>query len=139
LVQGRDGSFYGTTRDGGANNLGTVFKLTVDEAPTTKTPPPTTKTPPPSCPAGTPNACDDGDACTDEPCAPPCAHVERSRETPDGIVCRVGNMRAILDEPPTPACERRCPRGLAQRFDKVIQLSDRAGTASSTKKCTHAL
>jgi uncharacterized repeat protein (TIGR03803 family) len=28
LVQGRDGSFYGTTRYGGTNNLGTVFKIT---------------------------------------------------------------------------------------------------------------
>ncbi|MGO8931069.1 MAG: choice-of-anchor tandem repeat GloVer-containing protein [Limisphaerales bacterium] len=29
LVQGRDGSFYGTTYQGGTNNLGTVFRLTV--------------------------------------------------------------------------------------------------------------
>lgn len=28
LLQGRDGNFYGTTRVGGANNLGTVFKIT---------------------------------------------------------------------------------------------------------------
>jgi uncharacterized repeat protein (TIGR03803 family) len=28
LVQGTDGNFYGTTRDGGANNYGTVFKIT---------------------------------------------------------------------------------------------------------------
>src|SRR5215831_7560482 len=28
LVQGRDGAFYGTTRYGGANNQGTVFKIT---------------------------------------------------------------------------------------------------------------
>ena len=28
LVQGADGSFYGTTYDGGANNSGTVFKIT---------------------------------------------------------------------------------------------------------------
>jgi uncharacterized repeat protein (TIGR03803 family) len=27
LVQGRDGSFYGTTRYGGTNNLGTVFNI----------------------------------------------------------------------------------------------------------------
>jgi uncharacterized repeat protein (TIGR03803 family) len=29
LVQGSDGNFYGTTPDGGTNNAGTVFKLTV--------------------------------------------------------------------------------------------------------------
>jgi len=29
LVQGRDGSFYGTTQYGGTNNLGTVFRLTI--------------------------------------------------------------------------------------------------------------
>ncbi|HXI83257.1 MAG TPA: choice-of-anchor tandem repeat GloVer-containing protein [Verrucomicrobiae bacterium] len=29
LVQGRDGSFYGTTTAGGTNNYGTVFRLTV--------------------------------------------------------------------------------------------------------------
>jgi uncharacterized repeat protein (TIGR03803 family) len=29
LVQGSDGNFYGTTRAGGSNNLGTVFRLTV--------------------------------------------------------------------------------------------------------------
>jgi uncharacterized repeat protein (TIGR03803 family) len=29
LVQGSDGNFYGTTESGGANDLGTVFKLTV--------------------------------------------------------------------------------------------------------------
>ena len=28
LIQGNDGNFYGTTGSGGANNLGTVFKLT---------------------------------------------------------------------------------------------------------------
>jgi uncharacterized repeat protein (TIGR03803 family) len=28
LVQGTDGSYYGTTYEGGANNLGTVFKIT---------------------------------------------------------------------------------------------------------------
>lgn len=28
LVQGRDGNFYGTTRFGGANNYGTVFRMT---------------------------------------------------------------------------------------------------------------
>ena len=28
LIQGNDGNFYGTTATGGANNLGTVFKLT---------------------------------------------------------------------------------------------------------------
>jgi uncharacterized repeat protein (TIGR03803 family) len=28
LVQGSDGNFYGTTRDGGANDFGTVFKVT---------------------------------------------------------------------------------------------------------------
>jgi uncharacterized repeat protein (TIGR03803 family) len=28
LVQGSDGSFYGTTHNGGANNVGTVFKIT---------------------------------------------------------------------------------------------------------------
>src|SRR5581483_11118519 len=28
LAQGRDGNFYGTTRFGGTNNLGTVFKIT---------------------------------------------------------------------------------------------------------------
>jgi uncharacterized repeat protein (TIGR03803 family) len=28
LIQGNDGNFYGTTASGGANNLGTVFKLT---------------------------------------------------------------------------------------------------------------
>jgi len=30
LVQGPDGNFYGTARDGGANDLGTVFKMTPD-------------------------------------------------------------------------------------------------------------
>lgn len=30
LVQGPDGNFYGTTRDRGANDLGTVFKMTPD-------------------------------------------------------------------------------------------------------------
>jgi uncharacterized repeat protein (TIGR03803 family) len=29
LVQGSDGSFYGTTRYGGTNNIGTVFRLTI--------------------------------------------------------------------------------------------------------------
>jgi uncharacterized repeat protein (TIGR03803 family) len=29
LVQGSDGSFYGTTQNGGTNNLGTVFRLTI--------------------------------------------------------------------------------------------------------------
>jgi uncharacterized repeat protein (TIGR03803 family) len=28
IVQGLDGSFYGTTEEGGANNLGTIFKIT---------------------------------------------------------------------------------------------------------------
>ena len=28
LVRGNDGNYYGTTRNGGANNYGTVFKLT---------------------------------------------------------------------------------------------------------------
>src|SRR5580693_7820004 len=28
LVQGTDGNFYGTTEDGGAHGLGTVFKMT---------------------------------------------------------------------------------------------------------------
>jgi uncharacterized repeat protein (TIGR03803 family) len=32
-VQGRDGSFYGTTYQGGTNNLGTVFRLTVVPGP----------------------------------------------------------------------------------------------------------
>jgi len=30
LVQGSDGSFYGTTQDGGTNNLGTVFKISTN-------------------------------------------------------------------------------------------------------------
>jgi uncharacterized repeat protein (TIGR03803 family) len=30
LVQGSDGSFYGTTSSGGTNNLGTVFRLTIE-------------------------------------------------------------------------------------------------------------
>jgi uncharacterized repeat protein (TIGR03803 family) len=30
LVQGSDGSFYGTTKAGGTNNLGTVFQLTIE-------------------------------------------------------------------------------------------------------------
>ena len=29
LVQGSDGNFYGTTQQGGANNVGTVFRLGV--------------------------------------------------------------------------------------------------------------
>ena len=29
LVQGSDGNFYGTTSSGGANNVGTVFRLGV--------------------------------------------------------------------------------------------------------------
>ena len=29
-MQGRDGSFYGTTEYGGTNNLGTVFRLTME-------------------------------------------------------------------------------------------------------------
>jgi uncharacterized repeat protein (TIGR03803 family) len=33
LVQGSDGNFYGTTFEGGTNNLGTVFKLTVPLSP----------------------------------------------------------------------------------------------------------
>jgi uncharacterized repeat protein (TIGR03803 family) len=32
LVQGSDGSFYGTTEDGGTNNLGTVFQITTNGA-----------------------------------------------------------------------------------------------------------
>ena len=32
LVQGSDGSFYGTTYDGGANNDGTIFKLSLQPA-----------------------------------------------------------------------------------------------------------
>jgi len=32
LVQGRDGNFYGTTYGGGTNNLGTVFKISVNGA-----------------------------------------------------------------------------------------------------------
>ena len=32
LVQGRDGSFYGTTRYGGTNNLGTVFNISTSGA-----------------------------------------------------------------------------------------------------------
>jgi uncharacterized repeat protein (TIGR03803 family) len=35
LVQGADGSFYGTTYYGGAYGYGTVFKITADGAPTT--------------------------------------------------------------------------------------------------------
>ena len=35
LVQGRDGNFYGTTSNGGANNAGTVFKMTPTGALTT--------------------------------------------------------------------------------------------------------
>jgi uncharacterized repeat protein (TIGR03803 family) len=33
LIQGRDGSFYGTTDEGGPDDVGTVFKLTVTPAP----------------------------------------------------------------------------------------------------------
>jgi uncharacterized repeat protein (TIGR03803 family) len=33
LVQGSDGNFYGTTYNGGTNNAGTVFKLTVPLTP----------------------------------------------------------------------------------------------------------
>lgn len=33
LVQGRDGSFYGTTLMGGTNGYGTVFRLTVTPVP----------------------------------------------------------------------------------------------------------
>src|ERR1035437_5987614 len=36
LVQGSDGNFYGTTEDGGTNNDGTVFKLTVPLSPDRK-------------------------------------------------------------------------------------------------------
>jgi uncharacterized repeat protein (TIGR03803 family) len=35
LVQGTDGNFYGTTGDGGANNYGTVFRITPDGTITT--------------------------------------------------------------------------------------------------------
>jgi len=35
LVQGSDGNFYGTTREGGANSYGTVFKMTPDGTLTT--------------------------------------------------------------------------------------------------------
>src|SRR5437899_9892399 len=35
LVQGRDGNFYGTTYQGGANGYGTVFQMTPDGALTT--------------------------------------------------------------------------------------------------------
>jgi uncharacterized repeat protein (TIGR03803 family) len=31
LVRGADGSYYGTTRTGGASNFGTVFKVTPRE------------------------------------------------------------------------------------------------------------
>ena len=133
LVQGSDGSFYGTTRDGGAKNLGAIFKLTITEEPTTST------TLPPSCTAGTPSACDDGDACTDEPCTTPCTHTERPRGTAEGVVCRVGNMQAILDESTSPACEGRCPNILKQRFAKVTQLTDLATRATTTKKCARKL
>jgi uncharacterized repeat protein (TIGR03803 family) len=30
LIQGSDGNFYGTTLKGGANNDGTIFKLTAE-------------------------------------------------------------------------------------------------------------
>ena len=43
LVQATDGSFYGTTFQGGANNLGTVFKLSVGLAPFVKTLPTSSK------------------------------------------------------------------------------------------------
>jgi uncharacterized repeat protein (TIGR03803 family) len=32
LILGPDGNFYGTTRDGGSNNAGTIFRLTADGA-----------------------------------------------------------------------------------------------------------
>ena len=35
LVQGGDGFFYGTTEFGGLNNVGTVFKISINETPTT--------------------------------------------------------------------------------------------------------
>ena len=35
LVQGNDGSFYGTTEYGGANGLGTVFQVTTNGTLTT--------------------------------------------------------------------------------------------------------
>ena len=35
LVQGTDGSFYGTTYNGGSNNAGTVFQLTTNGTLTT--------------------------------------------------------------------------------------------------------
>ncbi|MGO8928883.1 MAG: choice-of-anchor tandem repeat GloVer-containing protein [Limisphaerales bacterium] len=37
LMQGTDGNFYGTTSEGGANRLGTVFKLSVPLPPVIKT------------------------------------------------------------------------------------------------------
>ena len=43
LVQATDGSFYGTTFQGGTNNLGTVFKLSVGLAPFVKTLPTSAK------------------------------------------------------------------------------------------------
>src|ERR1039458_6426643 len=43
LVQGTDGNFYGTTVDGGTNNNGTLFRLSVGLGPFVKTQPPNGK------------------------------------------------------------------------------------------------
>ena len=54
-------------------------------------------------------------------------------------MCGVENMRAILDEPPQPVCQGRCPLRLGDRLNKVAQLIDQGTNAPNSGRCKRKL
>ena len=94
-----------------------------------------------ACVPELPSLCADGDTCTDDSCDPlrGCVHRERSPARPDGVTCGVENMRGILDEPPQPVCQGRCPLRLGDRLNKVAQLIDQGTSAPNSGRCKRKL
>jgi hypothetical protein len=95
-------------------------------------------TPSTGCVNGSPLECvDDGDRCTVEGCDAHSGCVRRQLlpVTPHGVTCTIGNMRAILGEPPQPVCPRRCPRALALRLDTIERLIETGADAPAIGTC----
>jgi hypothetical protein len=81
--------------------------------------------------------CDDGDACTDDGCAPQvgCTHAEKQAADAAGVTCHVENLRRLLHA--TQSCAGRCFTGFDRGLERVAQRV--AAVTSGTARCRRAL
>jgi hypothetical protein len=82
-------------------------------------------------------ACNDDDACTEDSCGPSggCINVPLPATAPQGITCAIDNVRTVLDQPPAPACTKRCPRKLEASLQAVERLLAAATNARTKRRC----